>query len=72
MDYVYFEKVGGMDILRAAIEKVSKRVSEDEWLHVIVNILFIIDYYLFKWCILLENNLILNIKFFLIKNQKNN
>jgi hypothetical protein len=30
LDYVYFEKAGGMDILRAAIEKVSKRVSEDE------------------------------------------
>ncbi len=34
----------------------SKLASADEWLHVMVNILSVIDYRLFKWCILFENN----------------
>ncbi|CAF2518022.1 unnamed protein product [Rotaria sp. Silwood2] len=35
---VFVEKPGGMDILRPAVEKVSKTVPEDKWLSVIVNI----------------------------------
>ncbi len=35
---VYVEKPAGMDILRSAIEKVSKTVPEDKWLLVTVNI----------------------------------
>jgi amyloid beta (A4) precursor protein-binding family B protein 2 (Fe65-like) len=35
---IYVEKPSGMDILRSAIEKVSKTVPEDKWLAVTVNI----------------------------------
>jgi hypothetical protein len=35
---IYVEKPAGMDILRSAIEKVSKTVPEDKWLAVTVNI----------------------------------
>jgi len=35
---VYVEKPAGIDILRTAIEKVSKTVPPDKWLPVIVNI----------------------------------
>jgi len=35
---VYVEKPAGIDILRTAIEKVSKTVPQDKWLPVIVNI----------------------------------
>jgi hypothetical protein len=35
---VYVEKAGGMEILRPAIEKVSKAVPEDKWIAVTVNI----------------------------------
>lgn len=35
---VYVDKPSGMDILRAAIEKVSKTVPEDKWLPITVNI----------------------------------
>ncbi|CAF0810219.1 unnamed protein product [Rotaria sordida] len=35
---VYVEKSGGMDVLRPAIEKVSKAVPEDKWRRIIVDI----------------------------------
>jgi hypothetical protein len=35
---VYVEKPSGIDILRTAIEKVSKTVPKDKWLPVTVNI----------------------------------
>jgi hypothetical protein len=35
---LYVEKPCGIDILRPAIEKVSKTVPEDKWLSVTVNI----------------------------------
>ena len=35
---IYVEQPGGMDILRPAIERVSKTVPDDKWLRVIVNI----------------------------------
>ncbi len=35
---VYVEKPSGMEILRPAIEKVSKTVPEEKWLPITVNI----------------------------------
>jgi len=35
---VYVDKPSGIDILRAAIERVSKIIPEDKWVPVIVNI----------------------------------
>ena len=35
---VYVEKPSGMDVLRSAIEKVSKTIPEDKWISVTVNI----------------------------------